>query len=964
MKQPKPTKKSRRRTPRVAGATPVTHPSWAELAGLVPREDWSEADVVARLVRPLILLLGYSANQIHEHARTERQLGRNVGRMPEADVLVANERGGQPAYFCVEAKKPTEALSDNAVGQARSYALAFGAPYAILTNGHELRLFVTPRHSQTSLTERFAWNTLTSNAPRLTDMLSESRIKERFHLDPTEHANTAESLWHCVEQSVGRVPAGLAVRALVPVSNHEDPDDWSLRVHADHHGKLFYIGGPVESYSTEKIVTCLSEGPVLVVGPSGRGRSTAVRQLARGLAIGRIAPLLQIDAEHISASGLTGALAERLHGYISNDRQSLQRLIGQMQCIVAIDGWERLPREMHSDVAREAESLVEQGGRLLVVSTPSVKAQAIQFKSSLHLCPLTLGDAQIYVRAFRNSGIAESVARLLIPMSLEPRNLSEIAEFCARHEPERYADSNIIASILDSIARDRIARHVDSKEVLLFLAFLCSFAVAGGSASHLEMHQQCRLIGLDSEHVSAIVDAGLLRETPHGYEFSESIWHAYWLFRGLSDANAQLAVFATAAGDVLVSYAALYPWARLDEPRRTTILRGLLGRDLRAYFRAVTALDSDNEKMFDKFEGNAIRYGQGVEDLASRMNSQGLSLCSPWNVAAATSVSRWVAVVLHQPWFALCPRGEDDPVVRRARSEDELAKMVPPGSKVRIAALSRRSGALNLIQELDNAWKQLWLPMYGLPELGPERVLQFVRLIAPHKKFTSIAALRRYAAAHNNDVFLETGEIAIGGAGDASLIRRSRVRGTQASMSGTEALYALDSLDRAHKSIEALGYPGPDLAGPGRYAEMYSLAKRVQRLEVVCLAALRTYRHLVQEVYSFLRPHSPYANGTALLRVSVRENSGAVAWWEPTVEREALVAVEVESPSEPATLEAIQRRIRDAGAACGYSVPGGVMYGNLIAWEPASSPASELALRLLRASLKTALSGEDVLFGV
>lgn len=118
----------------------------------------SEDDVRTKVVVPWLLSQGFSLAALSIEFSFRIRLGRSILRVSggatsrddtyatyssRADILVRNERGDN--LLIIEVKAPGEALDDQARDQAISYArcIAEGniAPYVVVTNGHNTRVF-------------------------------------------------------------------------------------------------------------------------------------------------------------------------------------------------------------------------------------------------------------------------------------------------------------------------------------------------------------------------------------------------------------------------------------------------------------------------------------------------------------------------------------------------------------------------------------------------------------------------------------------------------------------------------------------------------------------------------------------------------------------------------------------------------------------------------------------------------
>lgn len=97
----------------------------------------NEVEVEAKLIGPIVRFLGYGPADYRLRVPLRLQAGRQE-LMGEADWVLY--RDGRP-FLVIEAKAPGEALTDQVVGQARSYAFGLGAPYYLVVNGRLLRLY-------------------------------------------------------------------------------------------------------------------------------------------------------------------------------------------------------------------------------------------------------------------------------------------------------------------------------------------------------------------------------------------------------------------------------------------------------------------------------------------------------------------------------------------------------------------------------------------------------------------------------------------------------------------------------------------------------------------------------------------------------------------------------------------------------------------------------------------------------
>lgn len=118
----------------------------------MPTDDWftqletctfeSEREVEYYFVLPILEQLGYTEEDtaigysvlVHEGAKRTKK---------EADFALfdGSSRDREHALLVVEAKGATSRLSEDTIGQARSYAVWLTTPYYIATNGEEIRVY-------------------------------------------------------------------------------------------------------------------------------------------------------------------------------------------------------------------------------------------------------------------------------------------------------------------------------------------------------------------------------------------------------------------------------------------------------------------------------------------------------------------------------------------------------------------------------------------------------------------------------------------------------------------------------------------------------------------------------------------------------------------------------------------------------------------------------------------------------
>lgn len=103
----------------------------------------SEREVEIWFVLPLLLQLGYQEPDLAVGFPVTMFEGvKKVQK--EADCIVFNGRGREKedALLVVECKRSSRIILDDAVGQARAYAMWLSTPYYLVTNGDQVKLFL------------------------------------------------------------------------------------------------------------------------------------------------------------------------------------------------------------------------------------------------------------------------------------------------------------------------------------------------------------------------------------------------------------------------------------------------------------------------------------------------------------------------------------------------------------------------------------------------------------------------------------------------------------------------------------------------------------------------------------------------------------------------------------------------------------------------------------------------------
>lgn len=120
---------------------PTPGDDWFQL--IAGREFESEREVEYYFIVPILEQLGYKEADFAIGFPVQMYEGvKKVNK--EADVVLfnGNSRTKENALLIVEAKKSGHLLTEDAVGQARAYAMWLITPYYFVTNGEEIRVYL------------------------------------------------------------------------------------------------------------------------------------------------------------------------------------------------------------------------------------------------------------------------------------------------------------------------------------------------------------------------------------------------------------------------------------------------------------------------------------------------------------------------------------------------------------------------------------------------------------------------------------------------------------------------------------------------------------------------------------------------------------------------------------------------------------------------------------------------------
>jgi hypothetical protein len=147
----------------------------------------NETDVREIIVRPLIESLGYR-HGTEAYIRTEQTLRYGKAFLGRKNPARDPDLVGRADYICgvvsfgrwiVEVKSPAEALSQDTVEQAHTYAAhpEIAASHFLVTNGREFKLYETSRLESPALAWRFQDSD--DNSLRLFNVLSPAAVRKR-----------------------------------------------------------------------------------------------------------------------------------------------------------------------------------------------------------------------------------------------------------------------------------------------------------------------------------------------------------------------------------------------------------------------------------------------------------------------------------------------------------------------------------------------------------------------------------------------------------------------------------------------------------------------------------------------------------------------------------------------------------------------------------------------------------------
>jgi len=103
----------------------------------------NEAEVTAKCVFPLLLLLGSDLSNVRFHVPVHLNLHtQDLNGVADCVLMRSDEDSFQPrSHMIIEAKAPSVELSPEVIAEARAIAYALDAPLYLVTNGKQLRIY-------------------------------------------------------------------------------------------------------------------------------------------------------------------------------------------------------------------------------------------------------------------------------------------------------------------------------------------------------------------------------------------------------------------------------------------------------------------------------------------------------------------------------------------------------------------------------------------------------------------------------------------------------------------------------------------------------------------------------------------------------------------------------------------------------------------------------------------------------
>lgn len=123
--------------------TEIPTPTDAWFDQMATREFESEREVEYYFIAPILEKLGYQEEDFAIGFPVQMYEGvKKVNKEADFILFSGRSRAKEDALLIVEAKRSERILTEDAVGQARAYAMWLSTPYYFVTNGDEMRVYL------------------------------------------------------------------------------------------------------------------------------------------------------------------------------------------------------------------------------------------------------------------------------------------------------------------------------------------------------------------------------------------------------------------------------------------------------------------------------------------------------------------------------------------------------------------------------------------------------------------------------------------------------------------------------------------------------------------------------------------------------------------------------------------------------------------------------------------------------
>lgn len=485
----------------------------------------SERDVEVRLIVPFLQALGWPLSEIHSGVPVNFQIGRNRGRKPEADIVLAEESstGIPPTYgwVVIEAKKPTESVEASR-DQAFTYSYGLRAVLYLVTNSIEFELWQTGRYEPCKLVlkgDRSALLEFRSEWERLLSRQSLMHyLKENTPLEFTTNSyDFTEHARNLYEQSPSLT---LLPRTIETVGAN---------------GERTYLkigSSPETSFKLD------NGARYYFTGWGGRGKSSIlhllIRETLREYHSQRRLPIL-ISAKRIRTN-LLDAISTQLSRTVPplGNVGILKEWLRQTTILLAIDDWEKISEAVRDACMSDIDYLRTVPCSILIASRsyipspsgfspleiqPFSEEEQVQFVA--HHLDLRKRGAAFYYLDQAPEGLRELLA--------EPVILSQWVDLFIAHDWKGFTPPSNVPKLLDAII-ETLVTNERSRSTLLADEFNAVCAQVSRNSPFLRSHINGALHDTGSQlSVDTIIEelVGIqiwTRTITGSYDFSHDIW--------------------------------------------------------------------------------------------------------------------------------------------------------------------------------------------------------------------------------------------------------------------------------------------------------------------------------------------------------------------------------------------------------------------------------------------------------